>query len=51
MEVNTQRRLTGLQEKVPDIRKTLEMARFLKTRKVGCREAGGDEWWECSRGS
>lgn len=34
MEVNTQRRLAGLQEKVPDIQKTLEMARFLKTRKV-----------------
>ena len=44
MEVNTQRRLAGLQEKVPDIRKTLEMARFLKTRKVGYGGTRGDGW-------
>ncbi|KAL4926839.1 tubulin-binding prefolding complex subunit PAC10 [Aspergillus undulatus] len=29
MEVNTSRRATGLREKIPDIKKTLEMVRFL----------------------
>ncbi|KAJ5130587.1 uncharacterized protein N7515_006626 [Penicillium bovifimosum] len=33
MEVNTQRRGQGLREKIPDIRKTLEMVRFLQMRK------------------
>ncbi|KAI9892581.1 MAG: peptide chain release factor 1 [Vezdaea aestivalis] len=33
MEVNTQRRSVGLKDKIPDIKKTLEMVRFLKTRK------------------
>ncbi|KAJ6166494.1 hypothetical protein N7470_001941 [Penicillium chermesinum] len=33
MEVNTQRRAQGLRDKIPDIKKTLEMVRFLKTRK------------------
>ncbi|KAL3477803.1 Prefoldin subunit-domain-containing protein [Aspergillus californicus] len=33
MEVNTSRRATGLREKIPDIKKTLEMVRFLKTRR------------------
>jgi len=33
MEVNTQRRGQGLREKIPDIRKTLEMVRFLTLRK------------------
>ncbi|KAL9081570.1 MAG: hypothetical protein Q9159_007248 [Coniocarpon cinnabarinum] len=33
MEVNTQRRLSGLKEKVPDIEKTLDMVRFLRRRK------------------
>jgi hypothetical protein len=33
MEVNTQRRGGGLREKIPDIKKTLEMVRFLKMRK------------------
>ncbi|KAB8232853.1 tubulin-binding prefolding complex subunit PAC10 [Aspergillus alliaceus] len=33
MEVNTQRRAAGLREKIPDIKKTLEMVRFLKLRK------------------
>ncbi|KAL4942454.1 hypothetical protein BDV06DRAFT_192026 [Aspergillus oleicola] len=32
MEVNTSRRATGLREKIPDIKKTLEMVRFLNTR-------------------
>ncbi|EFQ97508.1 prefoldin subunit 3 [Nannizzia gypsea CBS 118893] len=39
MEVNTQRRAQGLQQKIPDIRKTLETVRFLKTR----REVGTNE--------
>ena len=34
MEVNTQRRQQGLKEKIPDIQKTLDTVRFLKTRKV-----------------
>ena len=34
MEVNTQRRSQGLKEKIPDIQKTLDTVRFLKTRKV-----------------
>jgi len=33
MEVNTQRRAAGLKDKIPDIQKTLETVRFLKTRK------------------
>ena len=36
MEVNTQRRLTGLKEKVPGIQKTLETVRFLHKREVRC---------------
>ncbi|KAL8849484.1 MAG: hypothetical protein Q9221_005566 [Calogaya cf. arnoldii] len=35
MEVNTQRRAAGLKEKVPDIRKTLDMVQFLHSRKPG----------------
>ncbi|KAL8900561.1 MAG: hypothetical protein Q9192_001005 [Flavoplaca navasiana] len=35
MEVNTQRRAAGLKEKVPDIQKTLDMVRFLHSRKPG----------------
>lgn len=33
MEVNTQRRAAGLRDKIPDIKKTLDTVRFLKTRK------------------
>ncbi|KAI9373289.1 Prefoldin subunit-domain-containing protein [Aspergillus egyptiacus] len=33
MEVNTSRRAAGLREKIPDIKKTLEMVRFLKTQR------------------
>ncbi|KAL5343412.1 Prefoldin subunit-domain-containing protein [Aspergillus crustosus] len=33
MEVNTSRRATGLREKIPDIKKTLEMVRFLNSRR------------------
>ena len=35
MEQNLQRRVVGLKEKLPDIRKTLDTVRFLKTRTVG----------------
>ena len=34
MQANTDKRLSGLKEKVPDIRKTLDMVRFLQTRQV-----------------
>ena len=34
MEVNQQRRAAGLKDKMPDIQKTLDTVRFLKTRKV-----------------
>ena len=33
MEVNAQRRALGLREKIPDIKKTFEMVRFLKLRR------------------
>ncbi|KAH7138132.1 Prefoldin subunit-domain-containing protein [Dendryphion nanum] len=33
MEVNTQRRAAGLKDKIPDIQKTLDTVKFLKTRK------------------
>jgi prefoldin subunit 5 len=33
MQQNTQRRAAGLQDKIPDIQKTLETVRFLKSRK------------------
>ncbi|BCR85416.1 tubulin-binding prefolding complex subunit PAC10 [Aspergillus chevalieri] len=33
MEVNAQRRAVGLRDKIPDIKKTLEMVRFLKMRR------------------
>lgn len=42
MEVNTQRRGAGLRDKIPDIRKTLDMVRFLKAR----REVGSQEQLE-----
>lgn len=34
MESNMQRRAAGLKDKLPDIQKTLETVRFLKTRTV-----------------
>ncbi|KAJ9624068.1 peptide chain release factor 1 [Taxawa tesnikishii (nom. ined.)] len=34
MEVNTQRRAAGLKDKIPDIQKTLDTVRFLKTREA-----------------
>jgi prefoldin subunit 5 len=33
MQQNTQRRAAGLRDKIPDIQKTLETVRFLKSRK------------------
>ncbi|KAL5094747.1 peptide chain release factor 1, variant 2 [Trichoderma cf. simile WF8] len=33
MELNLQRRMTGLREKIPDIQKTLDTVQFLKLRK------------------
>jgi hypothetical protein len=36
MEANQQRRAAGLKDKMPDIQKTLDTVRFLKTRKVCC---------------
>lgn len=38
MEVNTSRRAAGLREKIPDISKTLETVRFLKSRDAGAEE-------------
>ncbi|TAQ89849.1 hypothetical protein B7494_g1808 [Chlorociboria aeruginascens] len=35
MEVNQQRRASGLKDKMPDIQKTLDTVQFLKTRKPG----------------
>lgn len=34
MEMNLQRRMTGLKEKIPDIQKTLDSVKFLKLRRV-----------------
>ena len=34
MEANQQRRAAGLKDKMPDIQKTLDTVKFLKTRKV-----------------
>jgi len=34
MQANTERRALGLKEKIPDIRKTLDTVRFLKSRRV-----------------
>lgn len=36
MELNLQRRIAGLKDKMPDIQKTLDTVRFLKTRTVRC---------------
>ena len=35
MELNLKRRVTGLNDKIPDIQKTLDTVRFLALRKVG----------------
>jgi hypothetical protein len=34
MELNLQRRISGLKDKMPDIQKTLDTVRYLKTRTV-----------------
>ena len=34
MELNLQRKVAGLKDKMPDIQKTLDTVRFLKTRTV-----------------
>ncbi|KAH8692990.1 putative prefoldin subunit 3 [Talaromyces proteolyticus] len=39
MEMNTQRRSVGLKEKIPDIKKTLEMVKFLKLRQSAATPA------------
>ncbi|EPE02392.1 prefoldin subunit 3 [Ophiostoma piceae UAMH 11346] len=39
MEQNLQRRVAGLDEKLPDIRKTLETVKFLQTRRPGASKA------------
>lgn len=51
MEVNTQRRGQGLREKIPDIKKTLEMVRFLKLRKEVRRHIRQGDRPEYSHGS
>jgi hypothetical protein len=38
MEMNLQKRMGGLKDKIPDIQKTLDSVKFLKLRKV---RAGG----------
>lgn len=40
MEMNTQRRSVGLKEKIPDIKKTLDMVRFLKLNRENNEEEG-----------
>ena len=40
MELNLQRRVAGLNDKMPDIQKTLETVRFLKTRTVSQSHSG-----------
>jgi hypothetical protein len=39
MEANTQRRGQGLREKIPDIKKTLDMVKFLRNRNKVCTDA------------
>jgi hypothetical protein len=49
MEVNTQRRATGLRDKIPDIQKTLDVVKFLKSRQVCylnmAYRASGGPWY------
>jgi hypothetical protein len=37
MEMNLQRRMAGLNDKIPDIQKTLDTVQFMKLRKVCAR--------------
>ncbi len=39
MEMNLQRRMTGLNDKIPDIQKTLDTVQFMKLRKVGAHNS------------
>jgi prefoldin subunit 5 len=43
MEMNTQRRSVGLREKIPDIKKTLDMVKFLKLRRDNASENSDDD--------
>lgn len=43
MEMNTQRRSVGLKEKIPDIKKTLDMVRFLKLNREHQAELDDDD--------
>ncbi|KAL1899181.1 peptide chain release factor 1 [Sporothrix stenoceras] len=42
MESNLQRRVSGLDEKLPDIQKTLDTVRFLQTRRPGAKKEAND---------
>lgn len=47
MEMNTQRRVAGLRDKIPDIQKTLDTVMFLESRKVQqpvVLSTQGEEW-------
>lgn len=43
MELNTQRRGAGLRQKIPDIRNTLEMVRYLRSRRESAESSADDE--------
>lgn len=43
MEQNLQRRVSGLDEKLPDIQKTLDTVKFLQTRRPGAKKSTDDE--------
>lgn len=51
MEMNTQRRSIGLKEKIPDIKKTLDMVRFLKTNRENNAEDVDSENEEEGKGT
>lgn len=46
MELNLQKRMGGLNDKIPDIQKTLDSVRFLKLKKVRrtFNSTAGDPW-------
>lgn len=43
MEMNTQRRSVGLKEKIPDIKKTLDMVRFLKLNRENTEDVESED--------
>ncbi|RAO65370.1 uncharacterized protein BHQ10_001382 [Talaromyces amestolkiae] len=43
MEMNTQRRSVGLKEKIPDIKKTLDMVRFLKLNRENAEDVESED--------